>query len=178
MTNPWQILSASEIYDNPWIHLTEYAVINPNGGKGIYGKIHFKNRAIGILPIDGDGNIILIGQYRFPIEQYSWELPEGGALYNEDPLDGAKRELAEEAKLQAEKWQLLSESYLSNSVTDEHCLIYLATELSPAFAEQDDTEDLVVKKVSIEEALQMVLSNEITDVITQVAILKWKALQK
>ena len=91
--NPWQITDEKEVYDNPWINLTEYQVINPSGNPGIYGKVHFKNRAIGVVPLDTELNTYLVGQYRFTLSQYSWEIPEGGGPLNEDPLDAAKREL-------------------------------------------------------------------------------------
>src|SRR4051812_21642290 len=97
--NPWQTLNAKAIYENPWIQLTEFDVINPSGGKGIYGKVHFKNLAIGVLPLDEDLNTYLVGQYRYTIDQYSWEIPEGGGNIGEDPLDAAKRELVEETGL-------------------------------------------------------------------------------
>src|ERR1041384_5055763 len=106
--NPWQILSSKEVYDNKWIAVTEYDVINPNGGKGIYGKVHFKNLAIGILPLDDQLNTWLVGQYRFTIDQYSWEMPEGGGEMDTDPLESAKRELLEETGLKAKKWTLLA----------------------------------------------------------------------
>src|ERR1700754_2338345 len=99
--NPWKILAQREVYDNPWIKLTEFDVINPSGGKGIYGKIHYKNIAIGIFVLDDDWNTWLVGQYRFPISQYSWEMPEGGGPLGTDPLDAAKRELKEETGFQA-----------------------------------------------------------------------------
>ncbi|MEP6682971.1 MAG: NUDIX hydrolase, partial [Parafilimonas sp.] len=98
--NPWQVLHQKEIYDNPWIHVTEYDVLNPSGNKGIYGKVHFKNVAIGIVPLDENMNTYLVGQYRFTINEYSWEIPEGGAL-NEEPLAAAQRELLEETGLKA-----------------------------------------------------------------------------
>ena len=94
--NPWQILSAKQIYDNKWINVTEYDVINPGGGKGIYGKVHFKNLAIGIVVLDENLNTFLVGQYRFTLSEYSWEIPEGGGALDTDPLESAKRELLEE----------------------------------------------------------------------------------
>src|ERR1700749_2172291 len=93
--NPWQIVSEKNVYDNPWINLTEYQVINPSGNPGIYGKVHFKNLAIGVLPLDEEMNTYLVGQYRFTLNQYSWEIPEGGGAAGEHPLDSAKRELLE-----------------------------------------------------------------------------------
>ena len=131
--NPWQILSEKNIYDNNWINVTEYDVINPNGGKGIYGKVHFKNIAIGVVPLDEEYNTYLVGQYRFTIDQYSWEIPEGGCL-NESPLDAAKRELLEETGLKANNWQQIIEMYLSNSVTDEHCFVFVAKELNATYS--------------------------------------------
>jgi hypothetical protein len=99
--NPWKVLNSSLKYDNNWIKVTEYDVINPSGGKGIYGKVHFKNIAIGIVAIDENMNIYLVGQYRFTIDQYSWEIPEGGCIIGTDPLESAKRELLEETGLKA-----------------------------------------------------------------------------
>src|ERR1700760_2874642 len=107
--NPWQITSSEEIYDNPWINVTEYQVINPSGNPGIYGKVHFKNRAIGIVPLDDEMNTYLVGQYRFVLGAYSWEIPEGGAPLGSDPLDTAKRELLEETGLKASKWTKLQD---------------------------------------------------------------------
>jgi hypothetical protein len=106
-TNPWQVLAARQMYDNNWIQVTEYDVINPNGGKGIYGKVHFKNIAIGVVVLDEQMNTYLVGQFRFPLGEYSWEIPEGGGSLNIDPLDSAKRELLEETGLVANNWQLI-----------------------------------------------------------------------
>ena len=175
--NPWKILAEKEVYDNPWISLTEYDVVNPSGGKGIYGKVHFKNLAIGILPIDEENNIWLVGQYRFPINMYSWELPEGGGLHEHDPLDSAKRELLEETGLKAEHWEKLLEMHLSNSVTNEKSIVYIARNLSQHNAEPEETEDLRVQKIPFETAFQKVMAGEITDSITVAAILKWKVMQ-
>src|SRR6201991_5040012 len=105
--NPWKVLGSKEKYDNNWIRVTEYDVINPSGGKGIYGKVHFKNLAIGIVPLDEELNMWIVGQYRFPINRYSWEIPEGGGLIGSDPLESAKRELQEETGLSANKWSEL-----------------------------------------------------------------------
>src|ERR1700759_3945868 len=117
--NPWKIISEKPVYDNRWIGVTEFDVINPGGGKGIYGKVHFKHLAIGVLPIDEDGNTYLVGQYRFTVGGYSWEVPEGGGMPGEDPLVGAQRELIEETGLVASEWRQVLTMHLSNSVTDE-----------------------------------------------------------
>ncbi len=176
--NPWTIISSEEKYDNPWINLTEYQVINPNGGKGIYGKVHFKNLAIGIIPINNDGEIILIGQYRFPLDVYSWEIPEGGGKLGVDPLDSAKRELLEETGLKANKWTKLMEMHLSNSVSDELAIIYIAEDLEQFEAEPEETEQLELKKIHFDDALKMVMNGEITDAMTVAALLKFQLLRK
>src|SRR3954468_11310954 len=102
--NPWTILGQKEIYSNPWIKVMEYDVLNPAGGKGIYGKVHFKNLAIGIIPLDEQMNTWLVGQYRFTLNEYSWEIPAGGGLFAVDPVESAKRELKEETGLVADIW--------------------------------------------------------------------------
>ncbi len=173
--NPWQVVAEKNIYDNKWINVTEFDVINPNGGKGIYGKIHFKNIAIGIVPLDENYNTYLVGQYRFTINQYTWEIPEGGCL-NESPLDAAKRELLEETGLKANNWQKVLEMHLSNSVTDEHCFVFLAKELTQHTSMPESTEQLVIKKISFDKVYNMVVQNKITDSISVAAILKTKIL--
>lgn len=175
--NPWTIISSEEKYDNPWINLTEYQIINPNGGKGIYGKVHFKNLAIGILPINEKGEIVLIGQYRFPLDVYSWEIPEGGGKIGVDPLESAKRELLEETGLRANRWTKLLEMHLSNSVSDELAIIYVAEDLEQFEAEPEETELLEIKKVTFDHALKMVMEGEITDSMTVTAILKYQILR-
>lgn len=174
--NPWQIKSEKQVYDNPWINLTEYQVINPSGNPGIYGKVHFKNRAIGIVPLDAELNTYLVGQYRFTLSQYCWEIPEGGGPLNEDPLNAAKRELLEETGLVATNWTEIQTMHLSNSVTDEYCIIYTATGLEQHEAEPEDTEQLLVKKIPFDEVYRMVCDGEITDAVTIAAVLKVKLL--
>lgn len=174
--NPWKITGEKQVYNNPWIILTEYDVINPRGGKGIYGKVHFKNVAVGVLALDQDRNIYLVGQYRFAIDAYSWEIPEGGSPENTDPVLGARRELKEETGLVAENWELLLTMHLSNSVSDELAYVYLATGLVQETAEPEETEELMIRKIAFEEAVQMVESAEITDSMSVAAILKLKLL--
>jgi 8-oxo-dGTP pyrophosphatase MutT (NUDIX family) len=174
--NPWQVSNQKEIYDNPWINLTEYSVINPSGGKGIYGKVHFKNTAIGIVPLDENMNTYLVGQFRFTINEYSWEIPEGGGSLSEEPLMAAQRELLEETGLRATTWKKIAEMYLSNSVTDEHCIIYVAQGLSQHTAMPEETEKLLVKKLPFEEVYTMVMEGKIKDAMTINAVLHTKLL--
>jgi 8-oxo-dGTP pyrophosphatase MutT (NUDIX family) len=174
--NPWTILSERQVYENRWIGITEYDVLNPSGGKGIYGKVHFKNLAIGILPMDDEGNTWLVGQYRFPLNAYSWEIPEGGGEPGSTPLEAAQRELKEETGLVAKEWSLLQEMHLSNSVSDEQAFIFLARQLEQQEAMPEETEQLVVRKLPFEEAYQMVERGEITDSMSVAAILKMKLL--
>lgn len=174
--NPWQRIDSTEVYKNPWIKVTHQNVINPSGGKGIYGVVEFQNYAVGILPIDKDGYIWLVGQYRYPINCYSWEIPEGGCPLNTDPLDSAKRELLEEIGLKANNWELMQTMYLSNSVSTEIAYIYIATDLTMHQAEPEETEQLVIKKLHFNEVYKMVLDGTITDSITITAILKAKIL--
>lgn len=174
--NPWQVLAEKQVYDNNWIKVTEYDVINPNGGKGIYGKVHFKNIAIGIVVLDEQMNTYLVGQFRFPLNEYSWEIPEGGGALNVDPLDSAKRELLEETGLIANDWQLILKMHLSNSVSDELALLYLARGLEQHTPMPEETEQLVVKKIPFEEAWQMVQQGKITDAMSVAAIQQLKLM--
>ena len=174
--NPWQTLSETKIYDNPWISLTEYQVINPSGGEGIYGKVHFKNLAIGIIVLDRDNNTWLVGQYRYPLNQYSWEIPEGGGPLEEDPLKSAQRELLEETGIIAGSWLEIQKMHLSNSVSDELAIIYLARDLTFGESSPEETEELTIQKMPFNEAYNMVMNGKITDSISVAAILKVKVL--
>ena len=170
--NPWKILGEKNIYNNPWIGVREYDVINPSGGRGIYGKVSFKNLAIGILPLDNEHNTWLVGQYRFPINTYSWEIPEGGGDLSANPLLEAQRELLEEAGLKAERWDKILDMYLSNSISDEKVIVYVARSLSQHAPEPEETEQLAIKKLPFSRAFEMVINGDITDAISIAAILK------
>ena len=174
--NPWKSNSKEIVYDNNWITVTHEEVTTPSGTAGIYGKVHFKNYAIGIVPIDERGNTWLIGQYRYPLDEYSWEIPEGGGLLEDDLLDAAKRELKEEVGLRANKWTEIATLNTSNSVTDEVSIIYVAQELSLTETEPDETEQLQIKKLSLIEAIDMAIGGKIKDAISLVALLKLKIL--
>lgn len=174
--NPWQVRGEKPVYDNPWIRLTEYDVINPSGGNGIYGKVHFKNTAVGIVVLDDEMNTWLVGQYRFATDQYSWEIPEGGAPLGTDPLEGGRRELLEETGMKASDWQVLLTMHLSNSVSDEYAIIYLARGLSYHDAHPEETEQLRLKKLPFVDAYAMVESGAITDSMSVAALTKLKLL--
>ncbi len=170
--NPWTTLSGEEKYDNAWINITEYQVLNPSGGKGIYGKVHFKNKAIGIIPIDADNNTWLVGQYRYTLNAWHWEICEGGGRLREDPLEAAKRELKEETGMQANRWTTLLTIHTSNSVTDEEGIVFLAEELTLGKSELEETEaDLKVWKLPLKQAVEMVVNGEITDSMSMAGLL-------
>lgn len=170
--NPWKTMASKQIYENNWIKLVEDQVINPNGNKGIYGKVSFKNKAIGILPLDEKGFTWLVGQYRYTLNEYSWEIPMGGGPLTIDPLISAKRELLEETGLIANKWTRILRIHTSNSVTDEEGFVYLAEDLSQSTPQFDDTEEIAIKKIPFKKAYAMVLENKITDSISIAGILK------
>jgi ADP-ribose pyrophosphatase len=167
--NPWQIVSSRQVYDNPWISVREDRVVRPGGESGIYGVVHYKNVAIGVLPVE-DGHTYLVGQYRYPLEQYSWEIPEGGCPEGEDPLRAAQRELREETGLEAGRWQMLGGAYLSNSVADEYAVWFLATELTAGEPQPDADEILELRRIPLRQALDMVLNGQITDALSYLAL--------
>ena len=176
--NPWKRKSSRHIYENPWITLIEDQVVRPNGSDGIYGKVLFKNKAIGILPIDEDGNTWLVGQYRYTLNEYSWEIPTGGGHTDEKPEVSALRELREETGLRAGKLTQIQRMHLSNSVTDEEGFLFLAQDLEQGETDFDETEDLQIWKLPFEEAFQLVMDSRITDTLSVVAILKARYLLK
>ena len=172
---PWRRVGAPRlVYDNPWIRVTEHQAIAPTGHPALYGVIGFKNLALAILPLHEDGAVTLIGQHRFCFEDYSWELPEGGGPLGRDPLASAQRELREEAGLDAAQWREILRLQLSNSVTDEQAIGYLATELSPSAeaALADDTELLAIARVPFREALEAALAGDLRDVLTVAMLLR------
>ena len=170
--NPWITKKTNEIYQNPWIKVEEHEIINPAGNDGIYGTIHFKNKAMAIIPIDRDRNTWLVGQYRYPLHQYSWEVPMGGGPIGEDLLKSAMRELKEETGLTAKKWTEIMKIHTSNSVTDEEGIVYLAEDLTQGESEFDETEILHIRKLPFAEVLEMVMNGLITDGISIAGILK------
>lgn len=174
--NPWKTLKSEVKYDNPWIKITESKTINADGGDGIYGVVHYKNIAIGIIPFDENYNTWIVGQYRYPLNQYSWEICEGGGLLTDDVLDAAKRELKEELGIEAKHWTKLLDIHLSNSVSDECGTIYIAKGLSYFDPEPEEGEILQIKKLPFNEVYDMVMNGEITDSLSVAGILKTKIL--
>lgn len=160
------------IFENPWITLYEDQVINPNGGENQYGYVHFKNTAIAVVPIDEHGCTWLVGQHRYTLDEYSWELPMGGGSGDESPLDAAKRELREETGLTADRWEELMTLHTSNSITDEVGIVFVARGLQTGDTDFDETEDLAVQRLPLEDAVDMAIDGRVTDAISVAALLR------
>jgi 8-oxo-dGTP pyrophosphatase MutT (NUDIX family) len=170
--NPWKTLTSKIIYENAWITLRHEDVINPTGNNGIYGVVNFKNIAIGIIPIDSEGNTYLVGQFRYTLNEYSWEIPMGGGSKTHTVLESAQRELKEETGFVAAKWTEIMKLHTSNSITDEVGYVLLAEELTAGEAEPEETEDLQLMKLPLTEAIEMALDGRITDAISVAGLLK------
>lgn len=168
--DPWGRRSRRLVYENDWIALHHDEVTRPDGTPGIYGVVHFKTLAVGVVALDPDDRVLLVGQWRYTLDRYSWEIVEGGAVFDEDPLEGARRELREETGYTARTWREIGRSHLSNSVTDEAGVLFLATDLVPGRAEPDGTEELAIRWVPFAEALAMADRAEISDLLTQAAL--------
>jgi ADP-ribose pyrophosphatase len=170
--NPWKTLSQRTVYDNPWIRVEDHRVLNPAGREGQYGKVCFKNLAIAIVALDAKRRVYLVGQHRYTLDAYSWELPKGGAPLADDPLRAAQRELREETGLVASRWRLLLRMHLSNSVTDEIGFVFLAEDLERGEPEPDETEQLAVRVLPLREALEWARDGRITDVLSIAGLLR------
>jgi 8-oxo-dGTP pyrophosphatase MutT (NUDIX family) len=174
---PWTRLSSRGIYENPWIRVREDQVLRPDGSPGIYGLVHFKNLAVAVVPIDADGQVILVGQHRYPFDRYFWELPEGGCpIGGETPGEAAARELREETGYTAARWDYLGTLELSNSCTDEIGYLYLARDLTPGPQEQEPSECITVKRMDFLEAWRMAMEGGITESLTVAALSRAKHL--
>jgi 8-oxo-dGTP pyrophosphatase MutT (NUDIX family) len=169
---PWRSHAARLVYENAWVSLTEHEAEAPTGFRAPYGVMSFKNQAIAVLPLHDDGAVTLVGQHRFPHAGYSWEIPEGGAPLGEDPLDGAKRELREETGLEAAQWRQVLLAQLSNSITDEVGIGFIATGLTQAEADPDETESFAIARVPFREALDLALRGAIPDMLSVAMLLR------
>ena len=168
----WKTLTSRVVFDNPWIRVMEDRVVSPTGSEHDYGHVHFKNKAVAIVPLDDEGNTWLVGQDRFTLGEYSWEVPMGGSDGNEAPLDTAVRELKEETGLTAASYELLMRVHTSNSITDEEGFVFVATGLTEGKPDFDEEEDLSIRKLSLDAAVEMVRRGEITDAISVAALLR------
>ena len=174
--NPWKTLSTENKYENPWIRVDENKVLNPAGNPGIYGVVHFKNVAVAVIPLDEENNTWIVGQYRYTLNSYEWEVPEGGCPEGTPPLETAKRELHEEVGLQAEQYEMILEMQLSNSVSDEISYTYLARDLKFIGEKPEEDEVLNIRKLPFAELVEMVMRGEIRDALSVASILKAKAV--
>lgn len=178
MKNPWKTLNNKTVYENPWIRVDHRDVIAPTGNPGIYGLVHLKTRAMGIIPIDEEGYTWLVGQYRYATEQYSWEIPMGGCPHDEDLLAGAQRELQEEVGLLAKDWKQILTLQTSNCVTSELAYVYTARDLTPTETCPDPTELLALKRLPLEEAIDWAMTGKITDAVSVAGLLRLAAYSK
>ena len=168
----WQRHASRIVYENDWMVVREDEVTNPGGGRNQYGHVQFKNVAVAVLPIDDKGHTHLVGQSRYTLDQHSWELPMGGAPLGEDPLGAARRELKEETGLSASHWRELMRLHTSNSITNEIGIVYVATGLVQGDAALEETEDIEVRRLPLEEAVEMARRGEITDAISAAALFR------
>lgn len=177
--NPWKTVQSCAIYENAWIKVREDNVVRPDGKPGIYGVVSPQNYAIGVVPLHEDGTVTLVGQFRYTMNEYSWEIPEGGCPFNEAPIEAARRELQEETGLIAAHIEPLSgEVHLSNSISDERGYLFLATNLTQGEATPEGTELIQTRRLPLDDALKMVLSGEINDALSIIGLLLTQAAQK
>jgi 8-oxo-dGTP pyrophosphatase MutT (NUDIX family) len=167
---PWLRRSRRIAYENPWMTVFHDEVDHPDGTEGIYGVVHFANLAVGVVAIDAADNVALVGQWRYTFDEESWEIPEGGVPPTESPEAGARRELREETGIRAATWREIARYRLSNSVTDEAAVLYLATDVEIGTAAPDPSEELTVRWVPFDEVLRMTFDGRITDALTVLGI--------
>ena len=172
---PWRRRSRRIAYANPWIEVYHDEVDRPDGEPGIYGVVHFRSAAVAVVAVGDDGRLLLVGQHRYTLDEYSWELPEGGVAGSEDLLEGARRELREETGFRADEWRQLCRVSLSNSVSDERGAIFLATGLQPGEAAPEGTEDIAVRWATLDEVLAEIGRGEIHDLLTIAGVGRYAA---
>jgi 8-oxo-dGTP pyrophosphatase MutT (NUDIX family) len=170
--NPWKTLSVRRVYGNPWLELWEERVLDPSGKPGLYGKVSFHNKAVGIVPLDELGNTWLVGQYRYCLNRYCWEIPTGGSPHRLEPLESAKRELMEETGLRARRWEQVLHVHINKSVTDEEGYVFIAEDLEQGEPEFESTEQIEIRRLPFGEALRMAMQGQITDVLSVAALLR------
>ena len=168
--NPWTRRARRVAYENAWITVWHDDVSRPDGGAGIYGVVHFANLAAGVVALDEHDRVVLVGQHRYTLDEWSWEIPEGGVPPGEAPLDGIRRELREETGIEAAEWIELARVHLSNSISDEAGVLYLATHLTHGDAAPEPTESLEVRWLPFDEALAMTLDGRITDALSIIGL--------
>jgi len=170
---PWRRRTRRVAYENPWIAIQHDEVDRPDGSPGIYGVVHFENVAIGVVAVGDDARLLLVGQHRYPLDRYSWEIPEGGAPLDEPPETAARRELAEETGYDAGTVRELFRFSLSNSVSDELGVIYLATDLREGTASPEPTEDLAIRWASLDDVLAEIDAGDIHDLMTIAGVARY-----
>lgn len=170
--DPWIVKSAATAFENDWFRVEAHDVLRPDGAPGHYGVVRVRRLAVGVLPIDAKGCINMVGQWRFPLARYSWEMPEGGAEPGEDARACAERELAEETGLRAGTLLKVLEMDLSNSLTDERAVLFIATELSQGEAQPEGTEVLRRRSAHFLDVLERAVDGRIRDALTVAAVLR------
>lgn len=175
--NPWTTLTTRRVYANPWLELWEERCLDPSGNPALYGRVSFRNKAVGVIPIDEAGHTWLVGQYRYCLHQYSWEIPMGGSAHPLPVLESARRELREETGLTARRWEQILFVHTSNSVTDEEGYVFTAEELTQGEPEFESTEQIEIRRLPVREALRMAMQGEITDALSVAGLLKLAALR-
>jgi 8-oxo-dGTP pyrophosphatase MutT (NUDIX family) len=175
--NPWTTLSVRKVYANPWLELWEERCLDPSGNPALYGKVSFRSKAVGVIPLDEAGHTWLVGQYRYCLHQYSWEIPMGGSPHATPVLESARRELREETGLAARRWEQILFVHTSNSVTDEEGYVFTAEDLEQGAPEFESTEKIAIRRLPVREALAMAMNGGITDGLSVAGLLKLGALR-
>jgi len=172
LPSPWRVTASREVYVNPWIRVREDDVVRADGSPGIYGVVSFRGVALGAVPLFADGTTVLVGQHRYTLDEWSWEIPEGGGDPARDPVEEAARELREETGLVARTWTPLGALHTSNSVTDERALLYLAEGLDQGESRPEPSEQLLHWRLPLDDAVAMALDGRVTDALSVAGLLR------